>query len=107
MASGDISLKGLGADDRQAIEAILKSSGVFQPGEVAIGLELVDESLNPGPSTDYRWFLAERDGQVEGFACFGPVPLTEGTFDLYWIAVRPDARGSGIGGDWMRPSPRW
>jgi len=62
---------------------------------VAVALELVDESLNPGPSTDYRWSLADRAGALLGFACFGPVPLTEGTFDLYWIAVGPDARGSG------------
>lgn len=36
-------------------------------------------------------------GQVLGFACFGPHPLTEGTFDLYWIAVDPEWRGRGIG----------
>jgi ribosomal protein S18 acetylase RimI-like enzyme len=36
-------------------------------------------------------------GQALGFACFGPHPLTEGTFDLYWIAVDPEARGRGIG----------
>jgi ribosomal protein S18 acetylase RimI-like enzyme len=95
MASVEISLRDLKAQDRPSIALILESSGVFQPGEVAIGLELVDESLDPGPSTDYRWFVADRDGQVVGFACFGPVPLTVGTFDLYWIAVSPEARGSG------------
>ena len=50
----------------------------------------------PGPSTDYRWFVADRGGQVVGFACYGPVPLTVGTFDLYWIAVDVKARGSGV-----------
>lgn len=32
-----------------------------------------------------------------GYACFGPHPLTQGTFDLYWIAVDPTVRGRGIG----------
>ena len=96
MAGGDILLRGLWPGDRPAIARILGSSGAFQEHEIAIGLELVDESLDPGPSTDYRWSLAERDGEVVGFACFGPVPLTVGTFDLYWIAVGPEARGSGI-----------
>ena len=31
-----------------------------------------------------------------GFACFGPVPMTEGTYDLYWIAVAREARGTGV-----------
>ena len=96
MASLEISLRELKAEDRPSIARILETCGAFQPAEVTIGLELVDESLNPGPSTDYRWFVADRDGLVLGFACFGPVPLTVGTFDLYWIAVSPEARGSGI-----------
>jgi ribosomal protein S18 acetylase RimI-like enzyme len=96
MAGGEVTLRGLQAGDRPKIARILESAGAFQNHEVAIGLELVDESLDPGPSTDYQWFLAERDGEVVGFACYGPVPLTVGTFDLYWIAVEPDSRGSGV-----------
>lgn len=96
MVAGEITLRDLQAHDRAVISRILESSGAFHEQEVAIGLELVDESLNPGPSTDYRWFVAERRGEVVGFACFGPVPLTVGTYDLYWIAVDQDARGSGV-----------
>jgi GNAT superfamily N-acetyltransferase len=96
MLAGDVTLRDLRAGDRPSIARILESSGAFQDHEVAIGLELVDESLDPGPSTDYAWFLAERDGRVVGFACYGPVPLTVGTYDLYWIAVEPEARGSGV-----------
>ena len=32
-----------------------------------------------------------------GYACFGPHPLTQGTYDLYWIVVDPIAQGRGIG----------
>lgn len=96
MADGDWNLRELRSTDRPEIARILESSGAFRPDEVTVGLELVDETLNPGPSTDYRWSVAERVGRVVGFACFGPVPMTEGTFDLYWIAVDPEARGSGV-----------
>ncbi len=96
MTSDPITLRGLRADDRPNIARVLESCDAFRPEEVAIGLELLDESLNPGPSTDYAWTLAELGGKVVGFACFGPVPLTEGTFDLYWIAVAPEGRGRGV-----------
>ncbi len=93
MIATPITLRTLRADDRPAIARVLESCDAFRAEEVAIGLELVDESLDPGPSTDYAWILAEVAGEVVGFACFGPVPLTEGTFDLYWIAVAPEGRG--------------
>ena len=34
---------------------------------------------------------------MQGYACFGPHPLTQGTYDLYWIVVDPTAQGHGIG----------
>lgn len=92
----DLRLRDLEAADRPAIERILRGVGVFRAVEVAIGLELVDETLHPGPSTDYRWVVADRGDGPVGFVCFGPVPLTEGTFDLYWIAVDPSAQGSPV-----------
>jgi ribosomal protein S18 acetylase RimI-like enzyme len=96
MADGEIVLRPLRAEDRPEIARILQDCGAFRPDEVAVALELVDETLDPGPATDYRWSVAQRAGRVVGFACFGPVPMTRGTFDLYWIAVEPQARGTGI-----------
>jgi ribosomal protein S18 acetylase RimI-like enzyme len=32
-----------------------------------------------------------------GYICYGPTPMTDGTFDLYWIASDPAARGRGVG----------
>jgi ribosomal protein S18 acetylase RimI-like enzyme len=82
-------------EDRSAIEAILRRSGAFREEEIAVGLEIVDETLHPRPDTDYEWILAESSGKVVGFACYGPVPMTLGTYDLYWIAVSTEVRGSG------------
>jgi ribosomal protein S18 acetylase RimI-like enzyme len=90
-------LRDLRPADREPIGRILRAAGVFGAAEVAVGLELVDGTLEPGPATNYRWVVAEGDGQVLGFACFGPVPMTQGTFDLYWIAVDPRLQGRGLG----------
>lgn len=86
----------LKAGDRPAIEAILRESGAFREEEIAVGLELVDETIDPRPDTDYQWVVAEQSGCVIGFACYGPVPMTVGTFDLYWIAVSTSERGTGV-----------
>lgn len=93
----DVSIRqGIRPGDRDAIERILRASRAFREEEIAVGLELVDETLDPRPDTDFRWIVAERGSDVLGFACFGPVPMTDGTFDLYWIAVANEARGSDV-----------
>jgi ribosomal protein S18 acetylase RimI-like enzyme len=35
--------------------------------------------------------------EVLGYVCFGPTPLTESTFDLYWIAVDKSKHRGGVG----------
>lgn len=41
--------------------------------------------------------MADRDGTLVGYICYGPTPMTEDTFDLYWIASAPEVRGQGVG----------
>jgi ribosomal protein S18 acetylase RimI-like enzyme len=66
---------------------------VFQPYEIDVALELIDAPAESG----YRFFVAELDGRVAGYACFGATPCTDRTWDLYWIAVDPTVHGAGIG----------
>jgi GNAT superfamily N-acetyltransferase len=42
------------------------------------------------------------DGKLQGYACWGPTPGTDGGYDLYWIAVDPRAQGGGYGSSLMR-----
>ena len=46
---------------------------------------------------DDEFVLAESGGRLIGYAAFGPVPCTQSGFDLYWLAVRPEAQGFGLG----------
>lgn len=87
------SLRDLARSDRASIESILRATGVFNDAEVAVALELVDAPTEVG----YRFLVAECDGRVAGYACFGATPMTDGVFDLYWIAVDPQLHGIGIG----------
>lgn len=45
----------------------------------------------------YHFLAAYQTNTVVGFACFGRRPLTEGTFDLYWIATDRNHHRQGIG----------
>ena len=83
--------------DRNRILAIVTATGSFTPVEIEIAMEVVDEGLAE-PERDYFLFVAEDEGgRVTGYECHGPTPLTDGTYDLYWIAVDPEAQGGGYG----------
>ncbi len=43
-----------------------------------------------------------RDPKLLGYACFGPIPLTLASWDLYWIAVDPAQQGRGLGRQLLR-----
>jgi ribosomal protein S18 acetylase RimI-like enzyme len=63
---------------------------------VECALELIDLALTP-TNKDYQVLVAVREDRVEGYVCYGPTPMTDGTFDLYWIASSPEVRGQGVG----------
>jgi ribosomal protein S18 acetylase RimI-like enzyme len=85
-------------DDRTVIAGLIVSVDHFNQAEAECALDLIDIYLNDPNQTDYRVTVAEgRDSRLHAYACWGPVPLTRGTFDLYWIATHPGSRGRGFG----------
>ncbi len=83
--------------DREAIGRLVESTGFFRPDEVDIAVELVDERLSKGPESGYEFVILEKKGQLAGYGCFGPIPCTLTSFDIYWIAVSPDIQCRGLG----------
>lgn len=84
-------------DDVERVRSLVASTGFFNPAEVDIAAELVSERLARGQKSGYSFVLAERRGNLAGYACFGPIDGTDGSFDLYWIAVAPDEQRKGLG----------
>ena len=84
-------------DDIPQLDEILRGTGAFSDAEVEVALELLDVVRLDQSQQDYEVVVDEHGGRVTGYVLFGPVPLTEGTYDLYWIAVDPQAQGSGVG----------
>jgi ribosomal protein S18 acetylase RimI-like enzyme len=93
-------IRPLRAADRDGVYRILESAGNFTFDEVSIALELIDEWLEMGEACGYYTYVMEspEDGAgVLGYVCFGPTPLTESTYDLYWIAVDKSKHRGGVG----------
>jgi ribosomal protein S18 acetylase RimI-like enzyme len=86
--------------DRARILEVVTATGNFTAAEIDIAMEVVDDALaDPDfPRGEYRAYVVEdENGSVAGYECHGPTPLTEGTYDLYWIAVDPAYQGAGYG----------
>ena len=83
--------------DKSTIMDILRTIREFTPEEVVVAEELIDAYLEAPSSSGYQVFVAEVDAAVTGYVCYGPTPLTKGTWDVYWVAVDPGGQGQGVG----------
>ncbi len=91
-------LRPMAKDDRESVLELIRATGFFTEAEVQVAAELIDIYLNNPDQRDYHIVVVEDErGKVAGYMTYGPTPLTEGTWDLYWIAVSPEAQGKGYG----------
>ena len=86
---------GLRDDDR--IGDVCRATGFFSAAEIAIAEELAADRRARGNASDYCFLLADDDAGLVGYACYGRIPATLDSWDLYWIVVHPRAQGSGVG----------
>jgi len=94
------SLSPIGLGSRERLEQLTRETGFFREEEVATAVELLDEHLDG--DQDYRFTGAFAGSELVGYACWGPTPGTEGTWDLYWIVVARERQGEGIGSDLLK-----
>jgi ribosomal protein S18 acetylase RimI-like enzyme len=90
--------------DQEAVRAIVSASGFFSDEETVIAVELVEARLLQGEKSGYFFLFAEQAGKVAGYTCFGPIPGSLHSYDLYWIAVDDRLRHRGIGKDLLSRS---
>ena len=111
-------------EDRAAIYDVLMTSGVFGKVDAECVDEMFVgtwAALSTNPDADtYHWLIAQTQDVAQdtppnavqdagsiptnqsiqsiiGFACYGTESLTQGTWDLFWVCVRPEGRGMGAG----------
>ncbi len=94
----DISIRAMTQADKPAIMQILRHTPEFKPAEVLVAEEVIDGYLGTPDHCGYFALVAELGSDIVGYICYGATPLTESTWDVYWMAVAPDRQGQGIGG---------
>jgi ribosomal protein S18 acetylase RimI-like enzyme len=86
----------LNESHREQLQTLISRIETFTKDETEHALTDVDKALQPG-NKEYSILVATKGAQVVGFVCYGPTPLAQGVFDLYWVASDPEVRGQGIG----------
>jgi D-alanine-D-alanine ligase len=94
-------------EDRAPLEGLLRATGFFNAQELEVALELVDDRLEHAERSHYRFLVLEDETAVLGYACWGPIPGTLASADLYWIAVDPGRQGQGLGRSLLDAAETW
>jgi GNAT superfamily N-acetyltransferase len=101
-----IEIRGILLPDKPRIVKIIEATKAFSPEEVEVAAELIDEYFVDPEECPYHFRVADGEGRVAGYTCYGPTPLTQGTWDIYWIAVSPELTKRGIGGALLKSAER-
>ena len=82
--------------DKAAMMQLSTAVGLFQAAELLELENTVDKHIAAGDESNERWFV-EDDKQIIGVAYAMPEKMTEGTWNLLYIAVHPDQQKTGRG----------
>ena len=83
--------------DVNNIREIVLSTRFFRDDEIRIAVELAEERLANGPASGYHFIFAEIDGEVAAYCCYGLIPCSLSSYDIYWIATKAGIQGKGVG----------
>jgi len=82
--------------DRNRILNITRGVGNFTEKEIKVSMEVFDQSCEDNGEYTTLCVVDDYDIAV-GYASFGLIPLTESSYDLYWIAVDRGQQQRGYG----------
>ena len=84
-------------DDTESLLALSSASGLFEPNELDQLTQML-QSYHDGTGTEGEfWLTDDSEGGVIGVAYCAPERMTEGTWNLYFIAVHPNMQRQGRG----------
>lgn len=85
------------AGDRESLFTLVSRIENFNREEKELACEVIAAAL-ASETSGYSLLVAlGPQNQLAGFICYGPIPITEKRWDIYWIAVDPQGARKGIG----------
>ncbi len=91
-------IRPMAPDDREPVLDLIRATDMFTEAEVGVAEELIDIYLEMPEQRDYHIEVVEDEaGKTVGYLTWGPTPLAEDVYDLYWMAVAPSEQGKGRG----------
>lgn len=84
-------------DDVKALIAVAEASGLFKPQQIDELSQMLAQHFDGAPNKYDLWFTDDDDGEPVGVAYTAPERMTEGTWNLYLIAIHPDNQRQGRG----------
>jgi ribosomal protein S18 acetylase RimI-like enzyme len=88
--------------DIEAVVALTAATDMFKPLEINALREVLDDYFEEEMARGHVAVVWEDADQIAGFTYYGPVPLGDRTWQLWWIAVAKTRQGTGVGSRLLR-----
>lgn len=83
-------------DDVTDLIVLAEASGLFEPSQTKELVHMLEQHFNGENENQDLWFTDDDNGAV-GVAYVAPERMTEGTWNLYLIAIHPEYQRQGRG----------
>lgn len=89
-------------NDTPGLIELADATAMFKPQEIKALREVLDDYHAREYLQGHLCVVAEIDGQLEGFVYHAPAAMAEGSWHIYWIAVKRTSQGRGLGSILLR-----
>jgi GNAT superfamily N-acetyltransferase len=83
-------------EDKNALLEVAMASGLFEPEQVGELAEMLGNHFDADEASEI-WLTDDEDGRPVGVAYAAPERMTDGTWNLYLVALHPDHQRKGRG----------
>lgn len=87
--------------DTNKLLALADATGLFEPNQIEELAQMLDQHFSDESDSEGLWFTDD-DNEPVGVAYVAPERMTEGTWNLYLIAIHPDYQKQGHGAALLR-----